>query len=156
MKSTQSFGLHFTVRTDKEKDGRVPVYACVTVNRKRSYIGLKQMVDPKSWDAAQGVLRGNKEEVKTINSYLQEVRTAISTCYQQLQLKGKLVTADSVKDAFLGTHQDIFTLSYLIEYHNETATATLKWSTLKHYYVTQRYLSKFLQEKFSGKGPVSA
>lgn len=151
MKTTQSFGLHFTVRTDKEKDGRVPVYACITVNRKRSYIGLKQMVDPKSWDAAKGVLRGNKEEVKTINNYLQEVRTAISTCYQQLQLKGKLVTADSVKDAFLGTHQDIYTLSYLIEYHNETATATLKWSTLKHYYVTQRYLTKFLQGKFRVK-----
>src|SRR5690606_13064497 len=42
----------------------------------------------------------------------------------------------------------VYTLSRLFEYHNETAASTLKESTLKHYYVTQRYLVKFIQKQF--------
>lgn len=148
---TQSFGVHFTIRADKIKDGKAPVYACVTVSKKRSYIALKQTIDVKNWDNARGILRGNREEVKKVNNYLQEVRVAIATCFQQLQLKGKMVSADAIKNAFLGTAEEVYTLKTLIDYHNETAVSSLKWSTLKHYYVTQRYLEKFLQEKFKAK-----
>ncbi|PRY52725.1 site-specific recombinase XerD [Arcticibacter pallidicorallinus] len=148
MRSSQSFGIHFTIRTDKVREGKVPVYACVTVSRLRSYIALKQLVEVKSWDNAKGALKGNREEFKSINNYLQEVRMAIGTCYQQLNLKGKMISAEAIKDAFLGTAKEVHTLSSLFEYHNETAASTLKWSTLKHYYVTQRYLVKFIQKQF--------
>jgi surfactin synthase thioesterase subunit len=76
MRTSQSFRVHYTIRADKAKDGKAPIYA------------------------------------------------------------------------FLGTIEEIYTLSRLIEYHNETAATTLKWSTLKHYYVTQRYLVKFIQQQF--------
>ena len=148
MKTSQSFGVHFTARADKVKDGKAPVYACITVNRKRSFIALKQLVEIKNWDNLRGTLRGNREDVIMINNYLQEVRTLIGTCYQQLHLKGRMITADSIKEAFLGTGGDVYTLSRLFEYHNETAASSLKWSTLKHYYVTQRYLVKFIKEQF--------
>lgn len=145
---TQSFGIHFTIRADKVRDGKAPLYACVTVSRKRSYIALKQTVEEKNWDNVKGVLKGNRETVKKLNHYLQEVRSAITLCYQQLHLKGRLISAEAIKDAFLGTEQEVYTLSRLVEYHNETAKAVLKWSTLKHYSVTQRYLTKFLDQQF--------
>ncbi len=148
MRTSQSFGIHFTIRVDKVRDGKAPVYACVTVNRKRCYIALKQLVEVKSWDAVKGTLKGSREEFKSINRYLHEVRMAIGTCYQQLSLKGRLVNADAIKDAFLGKAEEVHTLSSFFEYHNETATSSLKWSTLKHYYVTQRYLVKFIQKQF--------
>ncbi|MGV3686908.1 MAG: phage integrase SAM-like domain-containing protein [Daejeonella sp.] len=148
MRTSQSFGIHFTIRADKVRDGKAPVYACVTVNRKRCYIALKQLVEVKSWDNVKGTLKGSREEFKSINHYLHEVRMAIGTCYQQLSLKGRIVAPDAIKDAFLGTAEEVHTLSSLFEYHNETAASTLKWSTLKHYYVTQRYLVKFIQKQF--------
>ncbi|MBC7695796.1 MAG: hypothetical protein H7141_10155 [Burkholderiales bacterium] len=40
MKTSQSFGIHFTIKNDKVKDGKAPTYACITVNRKRSYLAL--------------------------------------------------------------------------------------------------------------------
>lgn len=43
------------------------------------------------------------------------------------------------------------TLSHLISYHNEQARHELTWSTLKHYFVTQRYLVKFLEKRFRKK-----
>lgn len=151
MRSSQSFGIHFTIRIDKVREGKAPVYACVTVNRVRSYIALKQLVEVKSWENAKGALKGNREEFKSINNYLQEVRMPIETCYQQLNLKGKMISAEAIKDAFLGTAEEVHTLSGLFEYHNETAASVLKWSTLKHYYVTQRYLVKFIQKQFQSE-----
>lgn len=151
MKTVQSFGVHFTVRKDRVKDGKAQVYVCITVNKEKCLMALQQTVDLRYWDERRGSGKGGRQEVSSMNSYLEEVRLALGNCYKNLQLKGRPVSADLVKDAFLGIHEEVYTLSRLIEYHNETATATLKWSTLKHYYVTQRYLSKFLQEKFKAK-----
>ena len=74
MKTSNSFGVHFTIRADKEKEGNAPVYACITVNKKRCYIALKQFVDINYWDNAKGALKGTREEFKQINKYLQDVR----------------------------------------------------------------------------------
>lgn len=145
MKTSQSFGVHFTVRTDKIKDGKVPIYARITVNTQRISMALKRTVDLSSWDASRGYGKGIRAEIKSLNNYLEEVRLALRNCYQNLVLKGKMVSAEMVKDGFLGTSEEVHSLSELFEYHNHSATSTLKWSTLKHYYVTQRYLVKFLQ-----------
>ena len=149
MQTSQSFGIHFTTRPDKAKDGREPIYACVTVNRQRAYIALKQNVDPKNWDSGKGVAKGNKDEVKSINNYLEEVRLAIGSSYKELQLKRKMLSAKAVKDLYLGAEQEVYTMSRLFAYHNESSTTDLKWSTLKHYYVTQRYLIKFLEQQYN-------
>lgn len=145
MKTTQSFGVHFTVRADKVKDGKAPIYARITVNGQRISMALKKTVELSSWDAARGHAKGVRGEIKSLNSYLEEVRLALGNCYQNRVLKGKMVSAEMVKDGFFGTSEEVHSLSELVEYHNHSATSTLKWSTLKHYYVTQRYLVKFLQ-----------
>lgn len=149
MQTSQSFGIHFTTRPDKAKDGKEPIYACVTVNRQRAYIALKQNVDPKNWDSGKGAARGNKDEVKSINNYLEEVRMAIGSSYKELQLKRKMLSAKAVKDLYLGAEQEVYSMSRLFSYHNESSTTDLKWSTLKHYYVTQRYLVKFLELQYN-------
>jgi hypothetical protein len=38
MQTSKSFGIHFTVRSDKARNGKLPIYAVVTVNRQRSLI----------------------------------------------------------------------------------------------------------------------
>ena len=68
MKTSQSFRVHYTIRADKAKDGKAPIYACVTVNKQRCYIALKQFTEVKSWDSAKSIARGNREEVKSLNS----------------------------------------------------------------------------------------
>jgi hypothetical protein len=62
MQTSQSFGIHFTTRPDKVKDGKEPIYACVTVNRQRAYIALKQNVDSKNWDSGRGAARETRRK----------------------------------------------------------------------------------------------
>jgi integrase len=149
MRTSQSFGVFFTIKKEKAKDGKTAVYACVTVSKEKCYIALKQTVEVAKWDYGKGNVKGNKEEVKEANAYLDEVRLTLNNLYKDMQLSGKLITAQTIKSLFLGESdmEERYTLSRLIDYHFETASASLKWSTLKHYSVTRRYLEKFLKEK---------
>lgn len=148
MKTAQSFRIHFVVRAYKAKDGKAPLYVAVTVNKEKCLIGLKQSIDLNNWDADKGVPKGNREQVKTLNNYLDEVRLALGNCYKDMMLKGRVPSATTIKNLYLGEADENFTLTKLFTYHNESSTEDLKWSTLKHYYVTQRYLIKFLGEAY--------
>jgi integrase/recombinase XerD len=148
MKTTQSFGVHFTIRKGREKDGKTAVYASITINKDKVLIALKRFVDVDSWDKGHGCVKVRLPEAKETNAYLEEVKFTITSYYQQLQIAGKEITPQLLKSYFLGEAiEETYSLSRLMDYHYETAAAALTWSTLKHYAVTRRYLEKFLKEK---------
>ncbi|MCD8739111.1 site-specific integrase [Mucilaginibacter roseus] len=148
MKTSQSFGVHFTIKKERSKDGVTNVYAAITVNKERVRFALKHYVKVEHWDAGRGGLRIKVPEAKETNAYLEQVKFTITTYYQQLQIAGKEVTPQLLKAMFLGEEtEQTYSLSKLMDYHYETASAALTWSTLKHYAVTRRYLEKFLKEK---------
>ncbi len=148
MKTSQSFGVHFTIKKERAKDGVTNVYTSVTVNKERVRFALKHYVKVENWDAGRGGLKVKVPEAKETNAYLEQVKFTITTYYQQLQIAGKEVTPQLLKAMFLGEEtEETYSLSKLMDYHYEVASAALTWSTLKHYAVTRRYLEKFLKEK---------
>lgn len=143
-----TFGVQFFIRQDRLKGEKAPVYVRVTVNGEIIHFALKQWINPKYWDDRKGIGKGNREEVVNLMNNLEQVRMALGNYYHQMQVKGEYITAGAIKDAYLGISADEpNTLSRLSAYHNEQAKLLLTWSTLKHYYVTQRYLSKFMEAK---------
>ena len=58
MQTSQSFNIHFTTRPDKVRDGKEPIYACLTVNKQSAYIALKHNADPKNWDSGKETAKG--------------------------------------------------------------------------------------------------
>lgn len=152
MKTTNRLSIHFKVRVEREKDGKAPVYMGLTVNGSKCYIALKSLqVDLTHWDLANGSGRGNTKQGKKISEYLDEVKLIIKEHYRQLEIKGYPVTTEALKDAFLGNirEEKVITFNDLITYHNEQAITLLSEGTMKHYYVTQRYLTKFFQKKYN-------
>jgi len=152
MRTTNTFGIQFIIRPDKLKDGKAPVYARITVNSQIVHFALKLWIDPLCWDSRRGNAKGKSESAKSIINALAEVSQALNNCYHQLQIKGRLITPDAIKDAYLGTDNEMpNSLSRLVEYHNEQAKHNLEASTIKHYFVTQRYLIRFLEKKHRKK-----
>jgi hypothetical protein len=121
MRTVNTFGLQFLIRPDKLKEGKVPIYACITVNREIIHLGLKQYIEPPSWD----------------------IRRGFGECYGELQLKKLPITAEAIKNTFLRTEEVEHTLSHLFEYHNKTAVHQLYPNTLSHYKTSQKYLRSF-------------
>ena len=103
MISKNTFGVQFIIRVNKAKDGKAPIYVRITVDSQRVEMSLKRYIQPIEWNAAKGLSRENCNEIKALNTYLEQVRARLVACYQEIQLKKKLITAKGIKSLFLGT-----------------------------------------------------
>jgi site-specific recombinase XerD len=147
MRTTNTFGIQFITRKNKAKEELAPIYVRITVDSRRVEISLKRWINPNDWDNIKGKAKGNKDEAKSLNHYLEEVRAQLVQNYQELQLQKQLITADTIKNMFLGLGEKEYTLCKLVEYHNQVMMSTLTWGTMKNYFTTQKYIQKFLKEK---------
>ena len=89
MRSSNSFGVHFIIKTSKISGGEAPVYVRISVDSQRVEISMKQRVDPGQWNHVRGLAKGNKNEIRELNEYLEKVRSTITTDFQDLQLAKK-------------------------------------------------------------------
>ncbi len=145
MRSNNTFGVQFITRTNKAKNGKYPLYVRISVDGRRIEISLKRSVLPDNWNDAKGTARGKNDEVRALNTYLEQIRSRLTECYEELVLKKKLVTADAVKNLFCGFDEKEHSLMTLFDYHNTEMKTTLEWGTLKNYFTTRRYIEEYLK-----------
>ncbi len=148
MRTTNTFGIQFIIRKNKAKEELAPIYARVTVDARRVEISLKRWINPEDWDSIKGKAKGSRSEIKSLNHYLEEIRSRLVENYQELQVQKQLITAETIKNLFLGLDQKEYTLVRLIEYHNQVMKPMLAWGTLKNYFTTQKYVQEFLKKRF--------
>ena len=148
MKTSTTFGVTFFTRLNSKKTDNALIFVRITVNGKRSEISLKRNVSQKLWDKNKSKVKGNSQEARTLNGYIQQVRNKLYDSYSELQKEGKLITVATVKSRYLGTDEQNRTLLQLVSYHNKTMQTVLKPGTLKNYRTTERYLKKFIKKTY--------
>jgi len=149
MKSKHSFGVFFYMRQGRISNGKAPLYVGITVDKQRINMALKHKVAPENWNEAMGMAKPRTDDLKMINTHLEQVRADIVACYHDLIREKKNVTAESVKARYLGIDESSYTLGMLIDYHNEKLKERLTHGTMKNYYTTGRYLRKFMQDNYN-------
>ena len=139
----------------REQNGKQPIYARITVNKTRSELSLKHSLPKKDWNEIKGIARPKNEELKQLNSYLEEVRGKLVRHYRELLMQGKEVTAEAVKDAYAGKAKEekTYSLLWLVAHHNNMMKAVLKKGSMKNYHTTEKYLKQFLKKNYH-KGDV--
>lgn len=148
MRTTNTFGIQFIIRMNKVKDNLAPIYSRVTVDGRRVEISLKKWIDPKEWNNKKGLAKGTREEIKSLNHYLEEVKAKLMNCYQEMQIHKQFITAEAIKSKFLGADEKDHTLCKVVNYHNTYMKDSLAWGTMKNYFTTQKYIQMFLKVKF--------
>lgn len=147
MQTRNTFSILFWINKSKIKNDLAPIWARVTVDGVRAEISMKRTISPEQWNAEKGLARGSKEEIKALNSYLEQMRARLISCYQDLQIERKLITAEAIKNKYLGVEEKEHSLMSLFEYHNIQLKDTLEWGTMKNYHTTRKYVQLFLKEK---------
>ncbi len=147
MKSTHTFGIQFVLRPNRNDRSTGQIYARITVENTRIEISLKKTVSMDLWNEAKGKTKGSSQDVKSFNSYMEQVRGRLTECYRELQLNHEIITAEVIKAMFLGDNPNGHTLMELINYHNSTQSGVLSNGTLKNYRTTKKYVELFLKEK---------
>lgn len=147
MKNSVTYSVLFWIKGKKNKLGKHPIYARVTINGKRAEISTKQNIQKLLWDAKRNRAKGNSQEARIINQHLENFRTQLFECYQELKNEGKFITSKKIKARFQGEDENTHTLIELISYHNQELRDTISSGTLKHYFTTEKYLKLFLKQK---------
>jgi integrase len=152
MRSSNTFGLHFVLRPAQK--GTHAIYLRIVVNGTRCEIALKQMIDKKDWNTDKGAARPTTPALRRLNSHLEEVRSKLVSHYQELNLADEYLTAEMVKNSYLGktvAGEEKMTLNKLVAKHNEMQGKTLEWGTMKNYKSTAIYLRNYILSKYDAE-----
>ena len=151
MKST--FSICFYVKKDKQKaNGTYPLFVRITVDGVASRFNTKLDVSPDIWDAKAGKAAGRSAEAGRINRMLSDINASLNTIYHEMQRRDNYVTAEKVKNEFLGHSDNHETILALFQKHNDDVKQLIGISktkaTYQKYEVTKRHLTEFIQRKY--------
>ena len=155
MKSTFSV-IYYLKRQVVKKDGTVPVMGRITVDGSQTQFSCKLSVDPKLWDTKGGRVTGRSAAALETNRMLDKMRVRINRHYQEIMERDNFVTAEKVKNAFLGLEHRYHTLMQVYRRHNEDyekqVEAGMKAKgTLEKYRVVYKHLQEFLDIRYHVK-----
>jgi len=131
MATKNTFGIVLYIRRARVTNGKTTIYARITVDKIRSDFSTKQLINIDNWDESRGMAKGKGAEIKALNLYLEQYKSRLFECYQELHIQRKLITAEAIKNKFFGKNEEKQTLMTLFDYHNEEMKTFLEWGTLK-------------------------
>ena len=146
MRST--FKVLFFLKRDKQKkDGSVPIYCRITIDGKEARFGMKKDILPKLWDVKTGRATGRTLESSEINALLESAKSSIHNTYRELLERESAVSAEKVKNTFLGLDSKRYMFLKTFEDYVEEKRLLIGKRNVKSTY--KRYLSvKKLMEEF--------
>lgn len=152
MKSTFST-IFYLKRQAARKDGTVPVMGRITVDGTQTQFSCKITIDPKVWDTKSGRATGRSAAAIETNRMLDNMRVSINKHYREIMDRDNYVTAEKVKNAFLGLEHRCRTLLQVFKQHNEDYEkmyeAGMKAkATLLKYQCVYRHLEEFIYQRY--------
>lgn len=145
--------LFFVKRAAVKKSGKAPIIARITIDQDKIQFHTKLEVAPDQWDVPRGKATGRSPEAQQINSLLDDIRMAVQKQYHSLLATDGYVTAERVRDAYLGKTEKTRTILEFFAQHNEQYLQKVKMDptnkTYWRYELTKRRLEEFIKYKYS-------
>ena len=148
-----TFKVLFYLKRRSEKNGKAPVMGRITINGTVSQFSCKLSVSPKLWDTGGNRAAGKSVEARRINEKLENIKTNIGKQYQRISDRDSFVTAEKVKNAWLGFGDEHRLLlqtfdEYLQEFAGKRVGKDRSAGTLREYRVRRDRLAAFLQYEY--------
>ncbi len=147
-----TFRLLFYARWQKRKtNGKVPIYARLTIDGTKVVFNVKMDVPEKIWDPKFARASGNSKEAIALNEYLSSMQGKLKEKFLLMTEQGLVVTASMLKDAYLGVNIKTNTLLGVFKEFNDRQESLIgidiAQSTFNKYDLTYRRLQEFLRVK---------
>ena len=148
-----TFKVLFYLKRQSEKNGKAPIMGRITINGTVSQFSCKLSVSPKLWDTEGNKAAGKSIEARQINEKLDNIRTNIGKQYQRICDRDSYVTAEKVKNAWLGFGDEHRLLlqtfdEYLQEFASKRVGKDRSAGTLREYRTRRDRLAAFLQYEY--------
>lgn len=146
--------LFYIKRTKTQRNGNVPVYARITINKIRAEFSTGRTIDPNQWDSKKNRAKGTTEKSKEINEALSGINNKIYNLLREMEYRGDYVSAKTLADEFQGKNERDKTIIQLFKDHNDRMKSTVGLdfakNTPKKYNTSLKHLKDFLNTKGRG------
>jgi len=152
MKTT--FNVLFFLKRDKQKqNGTVPLMCRITIDGIETRFTMKTDIDPGHWDVKLGKMSGRSAKALEINALIDNTKSVLNRIYHQELERMQSVTAEKVKNIFLGINTKQHTLLELFKKHNADVKSLIGISkskaTYQKYEVTLKHTTSFLRKRYN-------
>ncbi len=150
----KNLNILFYIRKDKADSlGNAPIYCRITVDGKRSELAIKREAPIERWVPGNEIIKGSSEEFKSINTYIDTVRTKIYDHHRMLEDANKTVTAEAIKNSYLGISTKSKSLFAIFEDHNAKVKSLVGQDfaagTLDRYTTCLHHLRAFVLSRYN-------
>lgn len=153
MKANQTFTILFWLYKSRMHNGLAPVYCRITIDGRRVQFSMKRKVEPGNWSTEAEKAIGKSEEIRSLNNYLDHVRVELQKHYNILLSKGEHITAETIRNSYMGIGEETKTLFESFSYHNENMEARIgidiTKATLTKYETVKSKLKLFVKKRYN-------
>jgi len=135
------------------KSGEVPVYMRITVNKQSVLLTMQGSVLPSLWNQAKEKSKGKDKAAQELNRYIDAVKSKVFQIYRELEIDGKPISAQIIKDIFLGNvkPEEGKTLVEIHTEHNERCRKLINTeyspSTIYKFDASLKFLQDFMKKE---------
>lgn len=144
----------FYVKSSKaSKNGLLPIYQRITINGTRIELSTSKFVEKTKWNTVAGKIKGNSEEARLINSYLDILNAKAYETEKWMVNNNQEINAQSFKNKFLGVEERQRKLIVIFEDHNkrmkELVGKEFSINTYKKYETALSHTKEFLKYQYN-------
>jgi len=146
--------LFYAKKSKPNRDGLIPVFIRITINGLRLEHAIQRYVDAARWSGAAGKMKGNTEEARQFNLYLDTLTGKVLRQEREMVQDGKTVTLESFRGKWPGVAEKPRMLLEIFQQHNDRLAALIQVGkdfapgTLERYKTARDHTLSFLQWKY--------
>lgn len=146
--------LHFYAKSTKvNAKGQFPIYVRLTVNGIRTEFSTKKFIEPNRWLSEACKMKGTTEEARSINSYLDLLKSKVLDIQMELIHKNQELSIENFKELLFGSKEKQRMLVPIFQDHNnkikELVGKEYAPGTLERYTTSLKHTIEFLEWKYN-------
>lgn len=149
---TQVNLLFYLKKRATYKSGPVAIYLRFTIEGHRTEVSTGKSCDPARWNADAGRANGTKEDIRTLNAYLDTLQAKAQELHNLMTINEDGITAETLKSRFIGKVEKARTLVAVFEDHNSKMENLVgqefEKSTLQRYKTCLMHTKDFMQWQY--------
>lgn len=146
--------VHIYAKTSKaNKNGQLPIYFRLTVNGERFEFSTKKFIEKSKWSSEQSKMKGNSEEARSLNNYLDLIKSKVFDIQMELLHKNEELSLENFKSRLTGTHERERMIIPIYQSHNDKIKDLIgngyAYGTLERFKISLKHLQEFIFWKYN-------
>ncbi len=147
--------LFYLKKSRVDSQGRAMIYLRITVNGRRAEMSTGRKVHPHNWSTSTMRVQGFSPEVGQLNRYLTRMRTEVYEQADKLREQRLPITAEALRDAYLGKDIKYKMLLEVFQEHNNQVESLVGQDfaegTAERYRTAKSHLAEYILHDYRKK-----